>query len=250
MGVLIRGENVCKYFGGLAAVNHVDFQVEQGEIFGLIGPNGAGKTTLFRCITGVYQATSGRILFRDKDITKLMPHRICELGITNTHQVVKPFPNMTVLNNVRVGAFFGRGWVQGEVKDATKEAERVLEFTGLAPKAGFLARNLTLPDRKRLEVARALATRPEVLLLDEVVAGLNPTETDMMIDLIRQLRDSGITIVMVEHVMRAVLGVSDRIMVLSFGEKIAEGTPKEVYTNPEVIEAYLGKSYAVAQGGQ
>jgi branched-chain amino acid transport system ATP-binding protein len=249
MGVLIRGENVCKYFGGLAAVNHVDFQVEQGEIFGLIGPNGAGKTTLFRCITGVYQATAGSILFRDKDITKLMPHRICELGITNTHQVVKPFPNMTVLNNVRVGAFFGRGWVQGEVKDATKEAERVLEFTGLAPKAGFLARNLTLPDRKRLEVARALATRPEVLLLDEVVAGLNPTETDMMIDLIRQLRDSGITIVMVEHVMRAVFGVSDRIMVLSFGEKIAEGTPKEVYTNPEVIEAYLGKSYAVAQKG-
>ncbi len=249
MGVLIRGENVCKYFGGLAAVNHVSFRVEEGEIFGLIGPNGAGKTTLFRCITGVYQATAGSILFREKEITRLMPHRICELGITNTHQVVKPFPNMTVLNNVRVGAFFGRGWVQGEVKDATKEAERVLEFTGLAPKAGFLARNLTLPDRKRLEVARALATRPEVLLLDEAVAGLNPTETDMMIDLIRQLRDSGITIVMVEHVMRAVFGVSDRIMVLSFGEKIAEGTPKEVYTNPEVIEAYLGKSYAVAQKG-
>src|SRR4030066_1163574 len=197
MAILLEGQMVCKNFGGLAALMRVDFQIYKGEILGLIGPNGAGKTTLFRCITGVYPPSSGKIIFKGKETNSLMPHDICVLGITNTHQVVKPFPEMTVLDNVRVGAFFGRGWIKGEVKDATKEAMRVLDFTGLAPKANFFARNLTLPDRKRLEVARALATRPELLLLDEVVAGLNPTEHDLMIHLIRQLRQSGITIFLV-----------------------------------------------------
>lgn len=250
MAIILECKQVSKYFGGLAAVNKVDLALEEGEILGLIGPNGAGKTTLFRVIAGVYPPTSGRIFFKGQDITGRKAHDICQMGLTSTHQLVRPFPELTVLENVMVGAYFGRGWATGMVKDARQEAMAVLEFVGLAPKAGVLAKNLTLPDRKRLEIARALATRPEVLLLDEVVAGLNPTETLQTMDLIREIRRQGTTIIMVEHVMRAVMGVSDRIMVLNYGEKIAEGSPQEIAGNQQVIAAYLGKAYAIMESAK
>lgn len=250
MAAILECNQVSKYFGGLAAVNKVDLKLEEGEILGLIGPNGAGKTTLFRVIAGVYPPTSGHIFFKGRDITGRKAHDICQMGITSTHQLVRPFPELTVLENVMVGAYFGRGWVTGMVKDVRQEAMAVLGFVGLAPKAGTLAQNLTLPDRKRLEIARALATKPEVLLLDEVVAGLNPTETLQTMDLIKEIRRQGITIIIVEHVMRAVMGVSDRIMVLNYGEKIAEGSPQEIANNPQVIAAYLGKAYAIMESAK
>ena len=241
MNVILEGKNVSRFFGGLAAVLEVDFQVNQGEIFGLIGPNGAGKTTLFRVISGVYPPTTGRIFFKGHDITGHTPHTPCHQGICSTHQVVKPFPDMTVLENVMVGAYYGAGI--GDRKTAETRAMDALEFTGLAARANQIAKTLTLPDRNRLEIARALATKPEVVLLDEVIAGLNPTETDRTMGLVRQMRDRGITIFMVEHVMRAVMGLCDRVMVLNYGKKIAEGTPQEIARNSEVIEAYLGKGF-------
>jgi len=239
---LLECTDIVKKFGGLTALNKVSFSVERGLIFGVIGPNGAGKTTLLNCITGVYKPDLGTIRFNNEDITGLRPHKICLKGIARTHQIVKPFRTLSVYKNVMIGALFGR-YGKKDSKIINEKVEEILEFTGLIDKKDVLASNLTLADQRKLELARALATNPELLLLDEVIAGLNPTETDGMVNIVRQIRDMGITIIMIEHVMRAVMKTCDRIMVLHHGEKIAIGTPKEISNNIKVIEAYLGKRY-------
>lgn len=228
-----------KHFGGLAAVTHVDFHIDQGKIFGLIGPNGAGKTTLFNLISGSLLPTSGVIRFKGENITGLRPHKICKRGMARTFQLVKLFGNMTVLENVLLGSLFGTSMVMRE-SNAKRESLELLEFVGLSAMEGVLARDLTMANQKRLEVARALATKPELLLLDEVMAGLTPTEVGSAIELIRKIGNRGITVFMIEHVMKAIMTVSDRIIVLHHGEKIAEGIPEEIATNPKVIEIYLG----------
>jgi len=241
---LLEGSNVSKNFGGLKALYDVNFVVEQGEIVGLIGANGAGKTTLFNVISGVYGPSSGQVRFKGEKITGMKPHQICRKGLGRTFQVVKPFLNMTVLRNVCVGKLFGRDRLKHR-KDAEREAGQILELIGLFQKADVLARELTLADRKRLEIGRALATNPELLLLDEVLAGLTPAETTQAMILIREIQQNlGVTTLMVEHVMKAVIGVCSRILVLHYGKKIAEGTPQEITENPAVIEAYLGEKLA------
>jgi len=237
--VILTVENVTKRFGGLTALDGVSFKVRRNEILGLIGPNGAGKTTLFNVISGVYKPEIGRVLFKDIDITGWPPHRVARLGIARTHQIVKPFPDLTVKENVMVGALFGRKWL-GEL-EASRIADEVLEFVGLKEKADFLARSLNVQEKKRLELARALASEPELLLLDEVLAGLTPAEVKQMLEVLRDVRkEKGVTIIMVEHVMHAVMEISDRIVVLHFGKKIAEGSPEEVANDPNVVTAYLG----------
>jgi branched-chain amino acid transport system ATP-binding protein len=236
---ILEGEGVRKHFGGLAAVTHVDFHIDQGKILGLIGPNGAGKTTLFNLISGSLLPTSGVIRFKGENITGLRPHKICKRGMARTFQLVKLFGNMTVLENVLLGSLFGTPMVMRE-SNAKRESLELLEFVGLSAMEGVLARDLTMANQKRLEVARALATKPELLLLDEVMAGLTPTEVGSAIELIRKIGNRGITVFMIEHVMKAIMTVSDRIIVLHHGEKIAEGIPEEIATNPKVIEIYLG----------
>jgi branched-chain amino acid transport system ATP-binding protein len=235
----LRVEGLSKRFGGVAAVDNISFEVEVGEHLVIIGPNGAGKTTLFNIIAGVYKPNQGKILFRSRDISHLRPNEVCKLGIARTFQITKPFLEMTVLENALVGAFFGHQQ-RHVMEEAQKKAGVALERVGLEGKAERKAKSLNLVERKRLEVARALSTSPEILLLDEVVAGLNPKETGEMARFIGSLREGGITILMIEHVMRAIMGLSDRIVVLHYGKKLAEGKPEEIAKNPQVIEAYLG----------
>ncbi len=237
---ILEGKGVTKYFGGLAAVSNVDFKVEQGEVLGLIGPNGAGKTTLFNLISAALPTKSGIIKFKGEDITGLKPYQICRMGVARTFQTVKVFGNMPVFDNVLLGAFFGTS-TNISSPEAIEKTTELLEVVGLAEVRAIPAKDLTLANQKRLEVARALATGPEVLLLDEIMEGLNSTEVTRAMELVKQIQDRGITVIMIEHVMRAIMNVCERIMVLHHGAKIAEGTPQEIATSKTVIEVYFGE---------
>ncbi len=237
---ILSVESVSKAFGGLMAVCDVSFQMRPGEIVGLIGPNGAGKTTLFNVISGYLAPTRGRILFHGKDVSGDPPYALAARGVGRTFQVVKPFAGLSVMENVVIAAFLRHP----RRADAEAHAREVLELTGLADRADLPAASLTLAGRKRLEISKALALEPSFLLLDEVVAGLNPTEVDRTIELILALRERGMTILIVEHIMRVIMKISDRLVVLNFGEKIAEGAPAEVASHRAVIEAYLGEARA------
>ncbi len=235
---LLKIQGVSKQFGGLAALTDVSYEVKKGEICSLIGPNGAGKTTLFNVINGFYPPTRGEVFFKEKKISHLKPHQICKLGIARTFQVVRPLQRMTTLDNVVASAFLR---AKGKV-EAREMALETLRFTGLYEDRQVVSKGLPLGKRKKLEITRALATQPEILLLDESFAGLNPSEQNDVIEIIRKVRERGITILVIEHHMKVIMSISDRIVVLNYGEKIAEGTPKEIGTNPLVIEAYLGEA--------
>ena len=236
---LLEVEGITKRFGGLTAVEDVSFTVKEGEILSIIGPNGAGKSTLFNCITGFYRPDAGKVLFRGKDITIASAHKICKLGIARTFQIVQVISDMTVLENVMTGTFLHTY----DRENVREKAVEILRFAGLHEKMDFLGTDITIADKKRLEVAMALGTKPTLLMLDEAMAGLTPVELREMIGLLRKVRENGVTLIIVEHVMEAVMELSDRVVVINSGRKIVEGPPKEVVRNPEVIQAYLGDRY-------
>jgi branched-chain amino acid transport system ATP-binding protein len=234
--------DMTKDFGGLRAVDHLSLTIETGQILGLIGPNGAGKSTAFNCIAGVFAPTAGTIAFAGERINGKRPWELCKSGLARTFQIVKPFASKSVLYNVTVGGFIATN----NRREAEAKALQVLEDLNFSHKKDLRAGNLTIADRKRLEIARALATGPKLLLLDEVMAGLRPSEVDEMVAVIKQLRESGVTIFVIEHIMRAIMALSDRIVVIQFGRKIAEGTPGQIASDENVIKAYLGEDYAVS----
>jgi branched-chain amino acid transport system ATP-binding protein len=237
---ILEGEKITKHFGGLAAVHRVDFDINQGEVVGLIGPNGAGKTTLFNLISGSLPTTAGEIRYKGKKITGLKPHQICKKGVARTFQSAKLFAGMTVLENALSASLFGTKRAIS-VPDAEREAKELLEFVELSTVGAMLAKDLPIASRKRLEVARALATKPDLLMFDEVMAGLNSAEVAQAMELVTRIRNKGTTIFMIEHVMKAIMNVCDRIIVLHHGSKIADGTPEEIATSRTVVEVYLGE---------
>jgi branched-chain amino acid transport system ATP-binding protein len=235
---LLEVDKISMFFGGLAALSNISYSVEKGEILALIGPNGAGKTTLFNVVNGFYKPSRGEVRFNGRKISGLKPYQVCALGLARTFQVVKPLQRMSVLDNVIASAFLRSRTKAG----AERRALEILEFTGLMEDRAMISKGLPLGKRKRLEIARALATEPELILLDESFAGLNPAELDVSIEIIKEIKKKGITIMIIEHHMKVIMSISDRIVVLNYGQKIAEGSPAEISANPLVVEAYLGEA--------